>query len=428
MYKRKIYKGAPVDDNEVFVCDAQADLANLPTDSPPGSSAFVIEDSTTWMIDSSGRWTQTVFGGGGDITTIALSVSKDGTYIAPAGKAYNRVAVDVNTIPEASSDGGVHIRIHIDDGADARKKMSLSWDQSVAQGVSVDWGDGTDPVAYYGTGTAAVTYTYENAGDYDIVLSLVSGTLSFERSNGTGGMALYGPKDNQYSYMRTRITDVSFGDDIDSVGSYSLQYCYSIKGANVGEGITSIGDGAFYSCHALEGVSMPTTLTSIGDSAFYYCYSLDNIVIPDSVTTIGESAFYNCVSLKSITMPSSLESISNYMFYGCNNLSGVEIPSGVVSIGDGAFNGCKGISSLTIPSSVTTIGIDAFANCYGIAEYHFEATTPPTLTNTGVFSNMASDCVIYVPNSYDHSILNAYKSATNWSSFAARIQEEAGTV
>jgi hypothetical protein len=56
-------------------------------------------------------------------------------------------------------------------------------------------------------------------------------------------------------------------------------------------------------------------------------------------------------------------------------------------------------------------------------EYHLAPTTPPTL-GTGVFNNIVDDCVIYVPYSEDHSILNAYKTAANWSTYASKIQEE----
>ena len=52
-------------------------------------------------------------------------------------------------------------------------------------------------------------------------------------------------------------------------------------------------------------------------------------------------------------------------------------------------------------------------------------TTPPTLANSNAFSSIASDCVIYVPYSEDHSILAAYQAASNWSTYASRMVEEA---
>ena len=55
-FKRKAYKGIVEDTNEYFVCDNVSDISNLPTDAEQGSMAFVIEDSSFWMIDSSGVW------------------------------------------------------------------------------------------------------------------------------------------------------------------------------------------------------------------------------------------------------------------------------------------------------------------------------------------------------------------------------------
>lgn len=38
-------------------------------------------------------------------------------------------------------------------------------------------------------------------------------------------------------------------------------------------------------------------------------------------------------------------------------------------------------------------------------------------------SDLPSDCIIYVPYSQDHSILNAYKTASNWSTYANQMIE-----
>lgn len=61
-FKRKTYKGVYVDTNEVYVCDTESDLSSLPTDAPQGSSAFVIDTSKTYMINSSGVWTEIATG------------------------------------------------------------------------------------------------------------------------------------------------------------------------------------------------------------------------------------------------------------------------------------------------------------------------------------------------------------------------------
>ena len=71
-FKRKTYKGVYEDTNQYFVCDAQSDIQNLPHDAEMGSMAFIIEDSTTYMINSSGVWVE--------ITALPGSVNPFGVF------------------------------------------------------------------------------------------------------------------------------------------------------------------------------------------------------------------------------------------------------------------------------------------------------------------------------------------------------------
>ena len=41
-----------------YVIDKKVDLQNLPIDVPMGSTAFCIEDSSVYMINSSGEWVE----------------------------------------------------------------------------------------------------------------------------------------------------------------------------------------------------------------------------------------------------------------------------------------------------------------------------------------------------------------------------------
>ena len=41
-----------------YVIDKKIDLQNLPVDVPMGSTAFCIEDSSVYMINSSGEWVE----------------------------------------------------------------------------------------------------------------------------------------------------------------------------------------------------------------------------------------------------------------------------------------------------------------------------------------------------------------------------------
>ena len=257
------------------------------------------------------------------------------TYITSDGKTRLYIMVPANSEPGLPP---------------PRNQVLLYFQQTVANGVTIDWGDGSEPETLPGTGVVNTTHTYETAGDFVISLSPVDG-CELELGSGSDSNCVMGP-----------------------TGDNRRVYRNMLKRVEVGSSVTSIGDGAFS-----------------------YCYSLSSAVIPDGVTSIGGSAFSKCYSLSSAV-----------------------IPDGVTSIGDGAFSYCYCLSSAVIPDSVTSIGGRAFSNCYGIKEYHCKPLTPPTLSSTNVFSEIPSDCIIYVPV----GSLESYTTATNWSTYASYMQEE----
>lgn len=99
-----------------------------------------------------------------------------------------------------------------------------------------------------------------------------------------------------------------------------------------------------------------------------------------------------------------------------DNIVSVEIGDCVTSIYN-TFFACTKLTSVTIPNSVTSIENYAFYGCSSLTSITVEATTPPTIDDSGVFTS-TNDCPIYVPA----ESVDTYKSATNWSSYASRIQ------
>lgn len=162
---------------------------------------------------------------------------------------------------------------------------------------------------------------------------------------------------------------------------------------NIPDGTTKIGNQAFQNCSALTNVITPNSVTSIGTNAFYGCHALTKITIPDSITSIGSQAFYSCSALTEITIPDGVTIIDSYVLYGCSALTEITIHDGVTSIGSYAFKKCPSLTSITIMAAI-----------------------PPTL-RTGVFDD-TNNCPIYVPA----ESVDAYKTATNWSKYASRIQ------
>jgi len=205
---------------------------------------------------------------------------------------------------------------------------------------------------------------------------------------------------------------------------------------------------------------------------FAGCSNLQSITLPEGVTTIGTYAFFRLNNLSILTLPSTITQIQDYnfsssgytpnlhtvYFNGTLNqwmgftrassgnmanpctcgadlyiqgelLENLVIPEGITSIKTICFANVRSLKSVIIPNSVTSIGASAFHGCSGLTTVVVLATTPPTL-GANAFSNNASGRVFYVPYSADHSVLAAYKAATNWSSFESVIYElnEDGTI
>ena len=261
-------------------------------------------------------------------------------------------------------------RLYIKIAANGRMNVPLYFSQTVANGVTIDWGDGSTTQTLTGTGNKNTTHTYASIGDYIITLKVTSGTLGL----GNGNSA------------------------------------YSVMGSTT-------NNGKVY-CNMLQKAEIGSSVTSIGNSAFKNCSSLSSIVIPSGVTSIENSAFQNCYSLSSIVIPSNVTSIGNSTFNGCYSLSSIVIPSNVTSIGNTAFNGCYSLSSIVIPSNVTSIGNSTFSYCTGMSYYDFRASqSVPTLSNTNAFNNIPSDCKIVVPD----SLYSSWTTATNWSTYKSKI-------
>ena len=180
---------------------------------------------------------------------------------------------------------------------------------------------------------------------------------------------------------------------------------------------TTVSEKALGSCQKITNIVIPDSVTSIGNYAFSECLNLTSINIPSGVTSIGGDAFYSCEGLTSIDIPDGVTSIIVNTFYSCTSLTSVTIPDSVTSIGTYAFQFCSGLTSIEIPSGVTSIGQSTFNNCRSLTNIIVKATTPPTLGNDNVFFN-TNNCPIYVPS----GSVDAYKSATKWSTYASRIQ------
>jgi len=193
--------------------------------------------------------------------------------------------------------------------------------------------------------------------------------------SGSGNMADHGMREAPWYNYYSRITKITIGSGVKSIGSY-----------------------AFYNCQSVTSVSIPTTVTSIGKYAFQSCKALTGITLPSGLTSIQEGAFAYCSALTAIAIPSGVPVISDYVFRSCTGLTSVVIPNGVKTIGNSAFIGCTGLESITISASVTTIADTAFTDCTSIASISVNANnTAYTSDSNGILYTKSMDALFRAP-------------------------------
>lgn len=281
------------------------------------------------------------------------------------------------------------------------------------------------------------------------------------------------------------VSSLTIPNDVININYGVFAGCNALKSLTIPNNVKIIGSNSFRACPNLSSITLNEGIEVIDIDAFFST-PLTSITIPNSVTTIRGGAFANCEKVKSITIGSGLTSITtesngnpfdvsawnenpiryrvlssitvspdnthfevvnnclveistkrlvvgynnavipndiieieSKAFYKVSGLTSIQLPSTLAKIGISAFGYCGNLTSITIPSSVTEIGGWAFFGCNRINSATILATTPPTL-GLSVFTQTSStyNYPIYVPA----QSVEAYKTATNWSEYASRIQ------
>lgn len=169
---------------------------------------------------------------------------------------------------------------------------------------------------------------------------------------------------------------------------------------------TSIRQYAFRGATALTTVNLPKA-TTIATNAFYGCTKLTTVNMP-LVATINDNAFNGCSILPSLVLP-SLTKGSSYMLRYCYELDTIDLPV-ITNLVANMFGDCRRLTAVILRSTTmcTLAATSAFTNCY-----HFHGTQNSTYNPSGL-----KDGYIYVPS----ALIEDYKSATNWSTFAAQFR------
>ena len=166
----------------------------------------------------------------------------------------------------------------------------------------------------------------------------------------------------------------------------------------------------------IEIINLDNPASFVASSVFKNNKTIQTVNLPYA-TTVGNDAFQKCSSLTQVSLP-MCSYIGNTAFFGCNSLSQVSLP--VCSyIGNNAFQDCYSLSQVDLPMC-SYIGDGAFYDCYSLSIITIGYSSVCSLDGYGAFIDtpIASGTgSIYVPA----SLVDSYKSATNWSSFSSQI-------
>ena len=210
----------------------------------------------------------------------------------------------------------------------------------------------------------------------------------------------------------------------------------TIEIINLDNSASFVASSAFYSNTTIQTVNLPNCI-SVGMSAFNYCHKLYSVSLP-ICETLGEGAFSMAYKLQYIYLPvcssiangafrdTKLQSIDLHKcvilgvstFNGCSKLVNVSIPICEV-IYDVAFKDCTSLNQLSLPMC-SFIRTNAFQNCSSLSIITIGYSSVCSLYNSNAFSGtpIASGTgSIYVPA----SLVDSYKSATNWTYYSDRI-------
>lgn len=290
-------------------------------------------------------------------------------------------------------------RLHIKIPTDARMDVPLYFYQSESNGATINWGDNSADESLSETGFVNTNHAYAAPGEYIITLTPVNGAKIGLGNNTTTNCVLGRTANHAVCSMLQRVE----------------------LGAVTGEIFT----GTFYNCHNLKSIAIPDGISNFHSRAFWWGNSLLHITVPKSVKQLRGYLIYCCYSIKSISLPASIAVIADGDLSFCHAITKIFLPSGLQTLGYGVFQSDVSLTKLIFPPALTSIAGNAFYGNSGTKVYDFtRCAVVPTLAAASAFTDIASDCEIWIPSAlYDEWI-----SATNWAMYADHIIAKEGTV
>ena len=173
----------------------------------------------------------------------------------------------------------------------------------------------------------------------------------------------------------------------------------SIEGGGGGGELDAFLDGSL--------TELTSNAENVRDHAFYLASTLTKIELPLAISASGY-AFTGCEKLVNIYCP-NLQKVGTNAFESCKLLKKIDLPL-CESLAAAVFRFCYSLKTVLLrnDSVCSLAAVSAFYQ-----SYHFHGTVNATYNPDGL-----KDGYIYVPR----SLVDSYKAATNWSTFADQFR------
>ena len=201
-----------------------------------------------------------------------------------------------------------------------------------------------------------------------------------------------------YGGLYSNLEEIVLSEELTSIPKNMCIYCKKLKTINIPDSVVNFMEGCFKECYLLELSELPNNCTQINNYAFEHCKNVTFSILPTSIKTLGINSLRG-TGVTISELPSNITSISMGCFRSCNNMSTLTCLGAITKIDNYVFDDSSNFEKLVLPN----------------------ITAVPTLNSTNAFTGtkIASGTgYIYVPD----DLVESFKTATNWSTYANQIK------
>ncbi len=321
----------------------------------------------------------------------------------------NADAADIGAL-YTTDDGATRLEIEVLE----RRDIKISFSQSKAEGVLIDWGDGKNERSAAVSSDVSSTHIYNQPGTYTITLTI--------------------DDDCDLLFGANALPLIS----IDSIGA--SEGCNALRNVYIGDRVTKFNKGVFFKNYALRSVSMSKSVTGLSDANFRNS-SIEFITIPSGIDAILSETFCECGCLKNISLPVSVQNLEQSAIYQCNALkrlnfkniinpqkgavaydnaiSEIVVNAGIAYIPNEFCSNCKSLEKISFLGNVKIFYSGALSGCWSLKTVNLtHCKAVPTLQDATIFNAASSGLEILVPA----ALADEWRQATNWTQLAKYIK------